>query len=96
MAMNAELHQHIIEAIRRKIGDRKLVCPVSGHTEAWGVDINSAALPVANEPGSLVAAQNGVFPVAVIVCEECGYTFLMNLLKLGLADELGVETPVNA
>ncbi|MCY4365001.1 MAG: hypothetical protein OXE17_02060 [Chloroflexi bacterium] len=96
MAMNAELHQHIIEAISRKIGNRKLVCPVSGHTDSWGVDINGAALPVANEPGGLVSAHNDVFPVAVIVCEECGYTFLMNLLKLGLADELGAETPVNA
>ena len=96
MSMDSALHQSIIEAISQKIGDRKLVCPISGHTESWGVDINRAALPVANEPGVFAPPGGPFFPVAVIVCEECGYTFLMNLLKLGLADELGIEATANA
>ncbi len=96
MAMDPALHRSIIEAINRKIGDRKMVCPVSGHTDSWGVDVNGAALPVANDPGAFVPSGGTVFPVAVIVCEECGYTFLMNLLKLGLADEIGVEASANA
>lgn len=96
MAMDAVLHQRIIEAINRKIGDRKMVCPISGHTDSWGVDVNGAALPVANEPGVFVSPGGTVFPVAVIVCEECGYTFLMNLLKLGLADEISVGVSNNA
>ena len=96
MAMDAALHQRIIEAISRKIGDRKLVCPISGHTDSWGVDVHSTALPVANDPGIFIPPGGPVFPMAVIICEECGYTFLMNLVRLGLASELGVEASVNA
>ena len=91
MSMDSALHQNIIDSIRRRIGDRELVCPVSGHTDSWGVDVNSAALPVANDPGALLPLGGPYFPVAVIVCEECGYTFLMNLVKLGLAEERGIE-----
>ena len=95
MAMDSAQHQRIIDAIKRKIGDRELVCPISGHTDAWGVDTSSAALPAVDRPGTFVPPGGPVFPVAVIICEECGYTFLMNLVRLGVADESGIEAHLN-
>lgn len=95
MAMDSAQHRQIIDAIKRKIGDRELVCPVSGHTDAWGVDTSSAALPAVDKPGAFVPPGGPVFPVAVIICEECGYTFLMNLVRLGITELSDFETPAN-
>jgi hypothetical protein len=88
--MNITQHQKIVEAINKKVGDRKLECPISGHTDSWGVNISSASLPAVDVPGAYAVPGGPVFPVAVVVCQECGYTFFMNLVQLGLAEELGI------
>lgn len=88
MGMTATQHQRIVEAINNKLGDRKLECPISGHTDSWGVNITSASLPAVDVPGSYAPPGGPVIPVAVVICQECGYTFFMSLVTLGLAEEL--------
>ena len=93
--MKPTQHQRIVAAINEKIGERKLVCPVSGHTNSWEVSISSGDLPAVESPGTSAVPGGPAFPLAVVFCKECGYTFFMNLVTLGLAEELGIRVPVN-
>ena len=92
MAMDAAYHQRIVEAINKKIGYRKLECPISGHTDAWAVNVSSASLPAVDVPGEVALPGGPAIPVAVVVCQGCGYTFFMSLVALGVAEEHGIKS----
>ena len=80
----------IIDAINRRLSPRSLVCPISGDSN-WTVDAYIAALPVTDAPPGVRYGIGSYYPLAVITCGTCGYTHLVNLFKLGLADVLNLE-----
>ena len=94
MALTREQQSAIIEALESKIGERRVVCPVSGDS-SWQVQNKLANIPAS---GDLLASNFGdaAFPTAVLVCNTCGYTILLNLFTLGLAEEFGLTPELAA
>lgn len=93
--MDEAKHQIIIQAINAKLGPRKLVCPISGEGAAWEVLNYSTLLPaIETPPGTLPMNVGPTLPLAVLMCKDCGYSMLINLIQLGIAKELGI--PVTA
>ena len=82
----------ILKAIGSKLGDRKLTCPISGEDVNWWVQEDIVAIPGVrlNEP---IVPSGGAYSMATVVCSDCGYTFFVNLVVLGIAEELGLELP---
>lgn len=84
---NAQL---VIEALAKKLGDNSLICPLS-HDNNWEVQGYFAAVPaVGSFPRGLQEVPGQSYPLAVLVCETCGFTFFVNLITLGIADQLGI------
>lgn len=78
----------VIKALTEKLGSAKLICPLSQDSN-WEVQYSFAAVPAFNSyPPPPVPEKS--FPLAVLVCKTCGYTFFVNLITLGLADQLGL------
>ena len=92
--MDAAKQHIIVQAINAKLGPRKLVCPISGEGAAWEVVNYSTCLPAIDTPGSLPINLGPTFPLAVLMCKDCGYFMLFNLIQLGIAKELDI--PVSA
>jgi hypothetical protein len=69
-------------------------CPLCG-TDNWGVGPGYVTLPIQPQrtSGSLLVVGWPSFPMLTIICRRCGYTVLMNIYNLGLADMFGL-TPV--
>ena len=84
----------ILRAINAKIS-RPLDCPLHGET-TWSVQEQTTALPALDDPRAPVYFPTQSFPVAVVICDTCGYTFLVNLIKLGLAEELELPEAVRS
>ena len=90
--MDPDKHQIITKAILEKLGPRALVCPISGETSTWDVLTNSTLLPAIDQPGMPPPLAVGpTFPLAVLMCKDCGYFMLFNLIVLGIADQLGIQ-----
>ena len=81
----------VVDAIQDKIGGRVLTCPVSLDSD-WEVQEYRGVLLATNQSNDLqpLSEMNVSFPLAVLVCETCGYSMMFNLFSLGLADELGL------
>ena len=88
--MDAEQQRLITNAIAQKLGARTLICPISGPDATWAIQRQSTTLPALDQPGDAPSMRGPAYPLAIVVCEDCGYSFLVNLIKLGLADELGI------
>ena len=89
MALTEEQQLAVVKALRGKIGGRTLKCPISDDSR-WQVQSELAAIP-ATDDLSNNAITGTRFPTAVVVCQTCGYTILLNIFSLGLADEFGVQ-----
>jgi hypothetical protein len=79
----------VIDAIRSKIGGRELTCPVSQDSQ-WEVQEYQGVLPATdqhNDPQALTEMSLS-FPLAVLMCETCGYSMMFNLFALGLGEDL--------
>lgn len=82
--LTPEQRQLIAAAFVSKYTQRPLTCPVSGDDD-W--EIQERLAFVAAE----VTTYDGPkYPSAVILCRKCGYTLLINLFMLGVAEELGI------
>ena len=82
---------HIIAALAEKMGDRRgLVCPISGPT-TWTVGEYTTVLPAIKDSAKSSIQHARKIPLAVVMCDHCGYTFFVNLMLLGLAREFGFE-----
>ena len=92
--MDAAKQHIIVQAINAKLGPRKLVCPISGDDAAWEVLNYGTCLPAIDIPGDQPMNGGPAFPLAVLMCKDCGYSMLINLIQLGIAKELGI--PVTA
>ena len=88
--MDEAKHQIIIQAINAKLGPRRLVCPISGEGAAWEVLNYGTLLPAIETPGTLPMNAGPTFPLAVVMCMDCGYSMLINLIQLGIAKELDI------
>ena len=89
--MDVAKHQIIVQAIKAKLGPRKLVCPISGDAAAWEVVNCGTNLPVIDTPGTLPPyGASPTLPLAVLMCKDCGYSMLINLIQLGIAKELDI------
>lgn len=81
----------VIEALAEKLGENSLVCPLS-HDSNWEVQGYFAALPaVESFPQDLRGLPSQSYPLAVLLCKTCGFTFFVNLITLGIADQVGIE-----
>lgn len=88
--MEEDHRRRIVEAIVAKLGPRKLVCPISGENSTWEVHRYLSSHPALEHPGVHPFQSGSSFPVAVLMCQDCGYSLFINLIQLGLAEELGI------
>ena len=86
MPLTEEQQRNIVDALNERTEDRVLLCPISGDS-SWEVQDIFANLPGGIGPG---VSENS-FPSAVILCRTCGYTMLVNLIRLGIAEQFGYE-----
>ena len=82
----------IIKAITEKSnGDEDVLdpCIVCGNTK-WDVAIHMGHLPAHKGGAYLIPLVNMVnsFPLAVVICSNCGYTLIFNLIQLGIDESL--------
>ena len=89
--MEASKHERIVSAINEKLGSRKLMCPISGDQSSWIVNTSTTSVPAITNPSGPVRPNSPTFPLAVLICQHCGYTLFVNLIQLGLAAELGLS-----
>ena len=87
--MTPHHRERIAEAIMGKLGTRRLVCPISGDNSPWEVNRFLSAHPAVGHPRDPFPGK-GSFPVAVLMCMDCGYEMFVNLIQLGLAEELEI------
>jgi hypothetical protein len=80
----------ILDAINKKLGSRTLVCPISGDHSSWEIGEYSTAVPAIETPGENPVSSSRSYPLAVVICQECGYSFFVNLIILGVADDIGI------
>ncbi len=82
-----------MDKILEKMGDRRLVCPISGPEAKWSIHPKTASVYAVGAPNELPVQSmpSQAYPLAVIICEDCGYTIFVNLIKLGLAAELDIS-----
>ena len=87
----AEYAQMVIEAISDKLGERQLECWVCRDFD-WEVQEYKGVLPATDQFGDMddLSQISASFPLAAIVCNTCGYSILLNLYKLGVAEALGL------
>lgn len=57
-------------------------CPVSGHNE-WELNDTMVQLPAYSGGRPLLAAAP-TFPLILITCSYCGYTFFLSAVKVGI------------
>ena len=88
--MSPEDRRIITDAIIEKLGPRKLVCPISGDNSNWEVHRFLSSHPAIEKVGEDPNQAERGFPVAVLMCKDCGYSLFINLIQLGLAGRLGI------
>ena len=82
----------VVDAIQDKIGGHVLRCPVCQDTD-WSVQEYLGVLP-ATDRFDDVQPLNDMsisFPLALLVCETCGYSMMFNLFALGVGEGLGLQ-----
>ena len=78
----------IIAALVEKMGDGGTFdCPITGPT-TWTVGGYTTALPALEDPVQSPTQHSPRIPLAVVMCDCCGYTFFVNLVLLGLMNGL--------
>ena len=87
MFLSAAQKQVISDALDAKTtGD--LACPISGDTR-WALE-NRIAYLQASHPSMGGGWDGRTYPNVVVVCPTCGYTMMVNLYYLGVAEEIGL------
>ena len=94
MALTPEQLEALTAALNREAHDRQIVCPVSGDTNWIVFSGGLTFLEIVGDPKTGRRAEQ-VQPMAVVNCGTCGYTWLVNILLLGLKNELGIDEPKN-
>lgn len=78
----------LLEAIQEGVESRKdiLVCPLC-HSKEWELPAGVVLFPVQPNP-KIFDLSGEKIPCAGVICVVCGNTIFLNLLKLGLSQEL--------
>lgn len=76
--------QLVAGAFVSKYTQRPLICPVSGDDD-WEIQDRLAFFAA-----GVTTYDGPKYPSAVILCRKCGYTLLINVFMLGVAEELGI------
>ena len=87
----------IVDALNKKLGERQLACPVCGAKDdnTWDVQAETTTLLAHEDPSEPTHTAKAAYPMAVLICRGCGYTALMNLIVLGVAEQLGISVRYN-
>lgn len=87
-----EVRHIILTALQDKLGTRRLACPFSGDGDdvIWDVLPATTTLPSQEDPSAPSHMPESVYPMAAVTCRDCGYTMLVNLIVLGVAEQLGI------
>jgi len=75
------LGEVIQEALRERLGERKLICVLCGGTR-WFMEGGISNIPVQDRIGGGLIIGGKAMPLTTLICEVCGYTILLNILKL--------------
>lgn len=80
----------VTTAIEERIGKGALQCVACG-SDTWDAQNLQGAIP-SHEPGGRppFGQIEASFPVVFVLCRNCGYTMMFNLISLGLQEELGI------
>ena len=84
MPTNEEIQNRIIEAIKKKTGNRVIDCPICGH-KSWQIGVGYMTLGSAKHPTEQQMGGN-MYPNIPMICNNCGNTRLINLLVLGFTE----------
>ena len=84
MASARSIIEKITEALRKKVGDRELRCPICQH-EQWQIPPSFVPLTLKKSPRSFQLGDT-VLPTVPLICTNCGNTQLINLRVLGIED----------
>ena len=81
----------VIEAIERKMGQGRLRCPVCEDVN-WAVQEFPAILPATNAFGvrQPLMEMRLSYPMAMVICQTCGYSMMFNLFALGVGEDIGM------
>ena len=82
MALTDSQQDAILNALEN-VMKGPIVCPLSKDSD-WQVQNHLAMIPATDD--ATVALSGTSFPTAVLLCQNCGYTLLVNLYSLGLAE----------
>lgn len=88
--MKNDTNAIILDALRKKLGDKKLQCPISGGDVEWEVQRRVSSMPALDSPNQSPLDATTGFPLAVLTCSDCGFTFFVNLVTLGVATDLNL------
>ena len=94
MALTEAQQRAIVSALERKSGGHRIECPITRDSD-WGVQNRLANIP-ATDAATESGFGDAAFPTAVLVCNTCGYTLLLNLFVLGIAEEFGLSPKLAA
>ena len=84
MVTNQEILQRLLEVLKLRTGGRAFTCPILGHN-AWRLDDAWAAVPSGATPNNIDLGK--IFPMAVLLCTNCGNTHFLNLITMGFTPE---------
>ncbi len=85
-----EVNEQILSALQEKLKGRKMSCLLCGVSK-WQISERLGKLyAVELENFSNDLGRSG-FPLLVLTCDNCGFSLLVNLISLGLADDFGLE-----
>jgi hypothetical protein len=80
--LSQEEKQKIVEWLKAKAGEKARPCPICGHTE-WAI-ADEAVIPVRLEKKKIMLGGGPIYPLAMLVCMNCGNTQFLNLVLAGL------------
>jgi len=84
MPSNEEIVRSVIDAFESKLAVRPLRCPLCQATD-WYLPSNYTSMAVGKNPNEIKIG-GPYFPLAPLVCKNCGNTHLLNLKVLGFED----------
>ena len=93
MASKEEILNKILDALKQKAGNRTHTCSICGQMN-WVLGDRFVRLPADTRASGGVSLTLGgpTYPLAVLICANCGNTHFLNLLLLGFQnlDELTI------
>ena len=90
MSLTPEQFQALGDSLSEHATPDAVKCPLSGDSN-WSIFSGGLVfLRVVDNPATGDPADS-VVPLALVTCNTCGYTWLVNVVQLGLRSELGLD-----